>query len=60
MNKGMGIVSGILESLSWTAVILILMITTKLFIGWSLFTIAAVWLVPIIAGWILKFKRPAA
>ncbi|MCI1893298.1 MAG: hypothetical protein LKJ29_00370 [Lactobacillus sp.] len=60
MNKGMGIVSGILESLSWTAVILILMITTKLFIGWSLVAIAAVWLVPIIAGWILKFKRPAA
>lgn len=60
MNKGMGIVSGILESLSWTAVILILMITTKLFIGWSLFAIAAVWLVPIIAGWILKFKRQAA
>lgn len=59
MNKAMGIVGGILETLSWTAVILILMITTKLFIGWSLFAIAAVWLVPIFAGWILKFKRPA-
>ncbi|WP_125578988.1 hypothetical protein [Lacticaseibacillus suibinensis] len=60
MSKGMGIVSGILETLSWTAVILMLMITTKLFIGWSLFAIAAVWLMPIIVGWILKFKRPAA